>query len=355
MLIFYSLILLILFQAVIIPQNTERGKRTFLIWTFFELQFVSGFRVADEGDTYQYMMLYTDIASMSFSEVLSFGTELGYYLMNFFLSRFSSNPQTIIFFTSALINLLVLRFIYKKSNVVWLSVVVYITFMFFFNSLNLVRNTIAYTILLYSNEYIINRKFLKFSLVVLLAASFHFSAFLYFCMYFVYQLKIKKTNIATISIGILTAMAMLTPLLNLLVTIHPRWTSYAENDFYQSAYANILIFIIQLAVFFLAIKRENTRLSKLSDENRLYMWLLFMSVIMSFCAINVMMIVRFISTFSLISIIYIPNLLLNPSKRSLNPGWTSMVLIVSVLQMVIILAFRPEWYFAGDYRLVFFE
>ena len=355
MLYFYILLFFLLLQAIIIPRNTLYGKRLYLILAFVEMQFVSGFRVADDGDTYQYMMLYNDIASMSFYDVLSFGTEIGYYLVNFILSRFSSDPQTIIFFTSALINYLVLRYIYKKSDVIWLSVVVYITFMFFFTSLNLIRNTIAYTILLYSNDYIIHRKFFKFCLIVLVAASFHFSALFYLSMYFVYKLKISKTNLVTLSIGILTIMVFLTSLLNMLVTIHPRWASYAENDFYQSAYANILIFIIQSALFFLAIKRENTCLLKLTDNNKLYMWLLFLSVIISFCAINVMMIVRFISTFSLISIIYIPNLLLNPSKKNLNPGWTSIVLIISILQMVIILAFRPEWYFAGDYRLEFFE
>lgn len=354
MFIFIVLVSLLLFQAIIFPQNDKEGKIRYLVFAFIEMQFVSGFRVADDGDTYYYGLMFSDIASQSLKEVLEYGTEMGYWILNYVLSRFSSNPQTIIFFTAAIVNFLVLRYIYKKSDSVWLSVIVYITLMYFFSSLNAVRNSLAYTILLYSNDYIVKRKLTKFSLVVLLATSFHFSVLFYFPIYFLYHLKLNPKNILIISIGVFLLMRAVTPLLTMLTAIHPRWDAYLQDDFYQSAFANILIFFVQLALFLLAIKRESTSLSKLSGEHKLYMMLMFMSVLMAFCAIDVMMISRFVTIFSIISIVYIPNLLLNPSKKKLNPGWTSLVLILSLLQMVIILMYRSEWYFAGTYKLLFF-
>ena len=354
MYLFIILLSLLLFQAVLILTNNREGKRLYMILAFVEMQLVSGFRVADDGDTYYYGLYFSEMASMSFHEAITVGTEIGYYFLCFILSRFSSNPQTIIFFTAAIVNFLILRYIYKKSDSVWLSVIVYITFMYFFSSINLIRNSLAYTILLYSNDYVLKRKFTKFSLIVLLATSFHFSALFYFPVYFLYYFKLNKRNLLMISAGAWVLMKMLTPLLTMLTAIHPRWNDYVENEFYQSAFANILIFLVQLALFMLAIKRETASISKLSGENKLYMMLLFISVIMAFCAIDVMMISRFVTIFSIISIVYIPNLLMNPSKKSLNVGWTALVLIVSILQMVIILTYRSEWYFVGQYRLMFF-
>ena len=355
MIIFLFLLLILLLQAVFIPTRSEEGKRLYLTLAFIEMQIVSGFRLADDGDTYYYGLMFSDMASLSFYDAITYGTEIGYWLFNYALSRFSSNPQTIIFATSALVNFLILKFIYRKSNSAWLSVIVYITFMFFFSSLNAVRNSIAYTILLYSNDYILKRKFTSFLLIVALAGSFHFSAFFYFPMYFLYNLHLNKWNIFLISVVVFVLMRFISPLLTMLVSIHPRWDAYLEDDFYQSAYANILIFIVQLALVLLAMKREPVSLSKLKGEDKLYMILMLMSVLMAFCAVDVMMISRFVTIFSIISIIYIPNLLLNPSKQSLHAGWTSVVLLVSFIQMVVILTFRPEWYFAGEYVLSFLK
>lgn len=354
MYLFYILLILILVEAILIPTYNRKGKRLFLILAFIELQLVSGFRVAEDGDTYYYGLYFSEMASMSFHEAITIGTEIGYYFLCYILSRFSSNPQTIIFSTAAIVNYLVLRYIYQKSDVAWLSVVVYITFMFFFSSVNAIRNSLAYTILLYSNDSIIKRNFKKFSLITLIATSFHFSSIFYFPIFFLYKLRLEKKTILIISISVLLIMKFITPLLSLMVAIHPRWDSYLQNDFYQSAFANILIFFVQLSLLFLALKREISPISKLSGENKLFMMLLFMSVLMAFCAIDVMMISRFVTIFSIISIIYIPNLLLNPSKKRLNPGWTSLILILSFLQMVIILTYRSEWYFAGTYKLLIF-
>ena len=353
MIIFLFLLFLLLLQAVFIPTKTKEGKRIYLILAFIEMQIVSGFRVAEDGDTYYYGLMFSDMTSLSFYDAITYGTEVGYWLFNYVLSRFSSNPQTIIFATAALVNFLILRFIYKKSDSVWLSVIVYITFMFFFSSLNAVRNSIAYTILLYSNDYILKRKFTPFLLIIALAGSFHFSAFFYFPMYFLYKLHLNKKNLVLISFVVFVLMRFISPLLTMLVAIHPRWDSYLEDDFYQSAFANILIFVVQLALVILAIKREPVSLSKLVGQDKLYMMLMLMSVLMAFCAIDVMMISRFVTIFSIISVIYIPNLLLNPNKQHLHPGWVSLVLLVSFIQMVVILTYRPEWYFAGKYTISF--
>lgn len=355
MYIFIILVILLLLQALFIPSKTKEWKRLYLILAFIEMQLVSGFRVAEDGDTYYYGLYFSEMAGMSFNEAITIGTEFGYYLFCFVLSRFSSDPQTIIFFSAALVNLLVLKFIYKRSETVWLSVIIYITFMFFLSSVNAIRNSIAYTILLYSNDYILKRKLKYFFLIVVLAGSFHFSALFYFPIYFLYQLDLNKRSIIIVSVTVLLLMSFLSPILTMLVAIHPRWSSYAENDFYQSAFANVLIFLVQSSLVLLAIKRESTSLSRLRGSNKLYMLLMLMSVIMAFCAIDVMMISRFVTIFSIISIIYIPNLLVIPGKKSLHTGWVSLVLIVSFTQMVVILTFRPEWYFVGEYSLSFLK
>ena len=151
MITFYILLFLLLLQAIIIPQKQKRGKLAYLVIAFVELQIVSGLRIPLGGDSEYYTDVFGHILGVPLIETLDYGLEKGFMFFIYILSLFSSRPQTLIFFSSLLVNYLVFRYIYKNSSLPWLSVVLYMTLMFFFNAMNLMSFMIACAILLYSN------------------------------------------------------------------------------------------------------------------------------------------------------------------------------------------------------------
>ena len=349
MYIFYLLIFLLLLQGLIIPCDSKNGKRLFLVLSLIELQVVAGLRVPVGGDTEYYTKLFLEISRTPFKQLFHIGLEKGFVLFCYLLSFISKRPQTLVFFSSLLLNVLVLYYIYKKSKIVWLSVFLYVSLMAFFNAMNLMRFAIAYTILLYANDYVVKRQYVRLTAVLLLAASFHFSSLMYAIIYFIYPMKLTKKNMVAVAIPFGILALSFNYAFQLLVQLNVRYTSYGVHGvFYQSAYANILEFLISLVVFGFAVWC-NKKIAYLKDEEKLYMWMLFIAMIFTLMSINVMIVIRFSALFALITIVYLPNLL---SRMSYNQrdAWIFVISLFAILKMAVVLTYRSAWYFALPYR-----
>lgn len=350
MVIFYILFFLLLIQSIIIPQNNQQGKKIYLILAFIELQIVSGCRIPSAGDSEYYADLFVEVSSLPLSEALNNGLEKGFMLFLYMVSLINSKPQTIIFFSSLLLNSLVLVYIYKKSKLPWFSVVLYVTLMFFFNAMNLMRFVIAYSILLYSNDYIVQRKPIKFLTVLVIASTFHFSSILYGIVYCLYPMKLNLNNFIKVAAPLTLLSFFILPIFHVLIQINGRYTSYEEaGEFYQSAYANILEFGICFCVFLFFIYYRKRHIKDLNSSEKLYLWLAFLAMVFAFMSIKVMMIVRFVSMFSLIYIVCIANVI-SEMKLLKRQRWMILFLIVSFLKMFVILTYRSEWYFGEPYK-----
>lgn len=352
MAIFFCLIILLILQGHFLSLKWENYSKLFLVLAFIELQIVSGLRIPNGDDTAYYVDTFLEIADMSFVDALGHGLEKGFVVFCYLLSILSKNPQFFLFFTSAFINLLVLYYIYRKSQIPWVSVVLYVTLMHFFDAMNLMRFCMACSVLLYANDFIVRRNFLKFFVIVLLASSFHFSALIYLILYFIYPFKLDIKNIAVLIMSFLMVSVLFSFLFSILIQVHIRYTSYdgGIGEFYQSSYANYLILLMNLFFLLFAMRKENWHLGILKDDSKLYMWTLVITVLMSVMAINVMIVTRFVTMFSYMQIIYIPNLLYKEYREHGYFNWTASLLLLTILQVVVILTFRPEWYFAEPYQ-----
>lgn len=354
MAVFYILVLLLLFQAIIIPQNNQRAIKVYLILAFIEMQIVSGLRIPSAGDSEYYTDVFVEVSQLSLYETLNYGLEKGFMLFLYIVSLINSKPQTIIFFSSLLINALVFIYIYKNSRKPWLSVVLYITLMFFFNAMNLMRFAIACSFLLYSNDYIVQRKPIKFLTILIISSTFHFSCLLYGLVYFLYPLKFSLKNLIKVATPFIFLSFFLMPVFELLIQINGRYTSYADSDeFYQSAYANILEFMFGFCIFLFFLFHQKWKYKGFSGTEKLNMWLAFMSTVFFFMSINVMIIIRFATMFSLIYIIFIVNSI-SEIKKIRQQAWIAIFITLSFFKMFVVLTFRPEWFFGEPYKNLLF-
>lgn len=96
-------------------------------------------------------------------------------------------------FMSALINtVLLVNFFRRYSTNILLGLVFYLAFDGFEISSNLIRNSTAIFLFLNAIPYLYERRPIPYFLMCLLAVSFHFSAFVYFPLYFFFHRKLNK-------------------------------------------------------------------------------------------------------------------------------------------------------------------
>lgn len=84
--------------------------------------------------------------------------------------------------------------ILKRYNIVLWGLFVFITFGYFFDTLDRIRQLAALAVFLYSIEDIMKNKFLSFFTKILIASLFHFSAFILVPFYFIAKVPISRVT-----------------------------------------------------------------------------------------------------------------------------------------------------------------
>lgn len=182
----FVLILNIFFEC----SRKKRTREIIFSIACLSVWFISAFKnynIAD--DIVRYCIHFREISELEWNRIALFPFEFGYVLLNKIISTFSQNNYFFLIITESLILIPIFLFIWKYSKMPLISLLIFMTF-FWELSLYILRQGIAIAFLLWSCRYIINRKFFKFTLLVVCAALFHKTALVFFPMYFIYKLKI---------------------------------------------------------------------------------------------------------------------------------------------------------------------
>ena len=156
----------------------------FIIFLFSALRFDVG---------YDFIMYY-EILNKKIKYYDAMLGRLEYF--NRVIINFSQETQCLQFFfiiTSFLIIYLNYKTIKEHSKDFTISTLVFLSFpIFFFNSLSIVRQYVAISIIFYSFKYIKTRKLFLFLFVVTIAFLFHKSAILAIVLYWLYNKKVES-------------------------------------------------------------------------------------------------------------------------------------------------------------------
>ncbi len=196
----------------------EKNKRNYLIICGIILVLVVGFRSRYSGspDTDSYckkferMLLYNNFLDYlkadrnSALENNILFSEMGFWFGTWILSRLFSNSVWYVFLTTAFILFGVIRFIYKNSEDVMLSLIMFITLGLFTFCMNGLRQALAMTICLFAYEFVKKKKLFPFLLVISLAVMFHKSAIFALLLYFTSQLRFNfKSGVLFVAISLI--------------------------------------------------------------------------------------------------------------------------------------------------------
>nr|WP_305181935.1 EpsG family protein [uncultured Schaedlerella sp.] len=192
-------IILILSKAFLFNSGSRKDEKRIIILTFILLIFVFGCRngtyVYVSEDLHNYYNYYIK-AIRSNNLVLFFSstpdTERGYLMINWLLSRIVKWPQFIFFFEAAFCCGVTLRFIYKYSQNVLFAVLGFMSLGIMGFYMTAFRQSMAISVCLLALEMADKKKKIAFTILVLLAMSFHQTAIVFFPVYFIMRMKIDK-------------------------------------------------------------------------------------------------------------------------------------------------------------------
>lgn len=181
---------LIIFFVLLCTENRNLAKSKLFLFgfTLFLALFVGFGDMLGGYDRYLYAGLFDSIYDSRIGNIsLNSGfyeTEKGYMLANYLISFLTGNRYIfILIFTLLIYFVMFLSFKDYMSNYP-IAILLFLALMFFF-TFTYLRQVMAAAICWYSIRYVYDRSFLKFVVLVLIAASMHNSAFIFLVLYFI--------------------------------------------------------------------------------------------------------------------------------------------------------------------------
>ena len=166
----------------------------------------------------------------------------------FYVSHVIQAPQFYFVVTTTLIFILLDKTIRRYSRFYTISFLVFLSFpIFYANSLTIIRQFVAMSIIFYSVRYIFgNRNPLKFALLILLAMGFHYSAIAAIPMFFIHKIRIKTW----VFIALLVFPTLLKNLLvYIIINYVPSYSKFVIYQYGLNAGGQKAVYLFVIMVF----------------------------------------------------------------------------------------------------------
>lgn len=362
MTIFLFLIFLILLLAIILYDSNYKNKklysRVYLCITFISLLIVSGCRGLSIGtDTNMYVRAFNAVKSIQDMFVYYVDRfEVGYRFFNVMIKQLSDNPHLLLFFSSVLILLMTYYFFYKESKYPWMSLLMFVGLMYYSNSMCLLRQYLAIGFVFLAIVCLEKQKRFKFLGLVILASLFHSSAIITILLYPLMKIEFTNSNRRIIIAVALISTLFANQLINLVIRIVPKYTSYLTSDKYylENQIGTILKAILQFLFFvFVNYSYKRNYENNKSSILKIGYYCSLLSCVISFVSINGAILDRMAVYFSIINCITIPNMIFTFKSINNRRLFVVILIIICLSYYIIILVYRPYW--SGIIPYVFWE
>lgn len=258
--VFYALMLIPLsiqhFTVGKGPVDIKKKNTRAIVFFFVLLTILIAFRHESIGnDTRNYINIFYGYSKLDWQMLGSQSMEIGFAYFNKIISLFTREPQVFLGIT-AVITVMMIYPTYKRLCVdSSLTIVLYVTMSTFVMAFSGIRQMLAIAIGFIAYEFTRNKKFVPFFLMVLLAMTFHISAFILLFMYPIYHARITKKWLIAV-VPIIIAIFVFNE--RIFLTLEPLFELYIEYNpgiEYTGAHTMIILFVL-FAVFAFLIPDE---------------------------------------------------------------------------------------------------
>ena len=163
-----------------------------IIYLSITFLFLFMYSVCRENIGYDYTMYVKGFSVMGndgFSTLIYLDWEWGFTVLTKLVALFTQDVRIYMAVISVACLAGPFYLIYRYSQKVWLSVLLYVNLYFFYCTMNFLRQSIAISIVLFAYTFLVNRKFWKFALLILLATTFHATVLIMLPAYFMVNFK----------------------------------------------------------------------------------------------------------------------------------------------------------------------
>ena len=240
----------------------EKNNRNALAFFFIFLTVLVMLRHVRIGnDTRNYSAIFRGFSRMDWGQIWRSSMEVGFSYFNKIISIFTKESQ-VYFAVTALVTVVMIYPTYKRlCTDASLTIVLFSIMSTFIMMFSGIRQMLAVGLGCIAYELTRKKKFVSFILIVLLAMSFHVSAFMLIFMYPLYYAKITKKWLLFI-IPILSVIFVFNqPIFSALTMLLERYTKYEGGIVSTGAYTMLVVFGA-FAVFSFLVPDE----SKLGEE-----------------------------------------------------------------------------------------
>lgn len=352
--IFCSLIIL---GIIYKPRN--KMNRWFYFSILFLLFFViASFRAINIGnDTQEYFRIFRLISSSN-SLTIAIGLtryEIGYITLNYIISRFTSNFSVLLCLVSAFYLFSVFRFIKKYASKIGIVVILCFTFFMFYDVMNIIRQCISVAIFLFAIDYLLDRKFVKYFCLIILATFFQSISLVLLLIYFIPKADFKKAkDLVKWIFVVVIALIILGSLSRIVGVVFPYFAHYFTTEYAEGGVrsASLVFFLIRIGIVVFVWLLGGFRTNQdLDIKSNIFMQMMLLDCLIAGMSISFNILDRIENFFCLGYIIAISNGITR-IKRSNQILADVIIIIFSFIYMTILLIYRSNWYGLFPYQFL---
>lgn len=169
-----NIVLIVIWASIFCTgKKTKYKKILFVGICFLQMFLISACRYRVGKDYSAYAVGFFKMAVSGFSDMSYEDWEIGYILLNKVIGVFTAKPSVFIMITSFLVLIGPAYLIARYSVNPFISIFLYVNLYLFYLDMNFIRQAIAMSIMCFAYGFLVDKKFWRFLLFVILAATFH--------------------------------------------------------------------------------------------------------------------------------------------------------------------------------------
>lgn len=220
--------------------------------------------------------LKVGISTSSSRLFIAYHSEFGYVGLNWLIAHITNNRYIFIFCYTICMYTIIIECFKKYAKNYYLASILFMALVFFF-SFTYLRQMFAAAIIGLSIKYIIERKFLRFCVILLVAFSFHNSAIIFFPMYFIANKKYSKSRILLIMF--ICFIVGITGITSSLYNFYDELSIRVSHDDYALQQSTRIAYILEAGLFLYYLILTHRDLTSAKKDIVLY------NIALGFCAI----------------------------------------------------------------------
>ncbi len=302
-------IVLVLAYPLIERKPSIGKKLCYVIVTFAAMYLISIFRYGLGNDYYSYIYIFRNIQDASGLAIFNLGYEPAFTVITKLISLFTSNINVLYAIYALLILVPTAYAIFRYSENIWMSTMMFISLTFFYCSLSFIRQSIAFAVILCAYKYIKERNHFKVLLFIFIACLFHSTVIVMIPIYLIAAF-VKPTKITVPIYGVITALVYFLswPILRLAVLILPQYKGYLDLNFITQGYKPVYL-IVPAIIAALAIVAHFTGYGKAyPKQSSIFTNFAIFNFIIWFIATKHFVIERFSMYIYILMIMFIPSI-----------------------------------------------